>query len=352
MISRKDCSIIVIIVSLFIVTDAASRTRCNADGLATYRLEFHAEWSRRSFPKMYPLYRPPAQWSKLVGRSHDDKYSLWSLDTFASKKIKQFAENGRTSHLDNDAQGFKGVFDVFTAPNIRRGVGKASTKFFVDSKHNKVSVMVRIIPSPDWFVGIDSISLCKNNAWVDHLVVDLSPMDAGTDKGFTFSSPNWPAHEKISKITSQFPNHPANPFYYPKLKELPRIAHLVFQKVATHSENGIETSSDDNSTTSDTGDDEVPENNDVLNEIDTHPKGDKVTSLDCLVADWGQWSPCSKTCGFGRMTRHRVVIQEAQNGGHVCPPLTETEMCGSMRNCRWGHFKWGSVKRKRNHFRF
>lgn len=77
-----------------------------------------------------------------------------------------------------------------------------------------------------------------------------------------------------------------------------------------------------------------------------------VTSLDCLVADWGQWSPCSKTCGFGRMTRHRVVIQEAQNGGHVCPPLTETEMCGSMRNCRWGHFKWGSVKRKRNHFRF
>ena len=58
-------------------------------------------------------------------------------------------------------------------------------------------------------------------------------MDAGTDNGFTFTSPNWPSApaENIFRITSQLPNHPANSFYYPELKELPAIATFFFVKV-------------------------------------------------------------------------------------------------------------------------
>ena len=51
--------------------------------------------------------------------------------------------------------------------------------------------MVRIVPSPDWFVGVDSLDLCDGGSWREQVAVDLYPYDAGTDSGFTFSSPNF-----------------------------------------------------------------------------------------------------------------------------------------------------------------
>lgn len=55
----------------------------------------------------------------------------------------------------------------------------------------QVSFVVRIVPSPDWFVGIDSLNLCEGGRWKEQVVLDLYPHDAGTDSGFTFSSPNF-----------------------------------------------------------------------------------------------------------------------------------------------------------------
>jgi hypothetical protein len=55
----------------------------------------------------------------------------------------------------------------------------------------QVSFVVRIVPSPDWFVGIDSLDLCEGGRWKEQVVLDLYPHDAGTDSGFTFSSPNF-----------------------------------------------------------------------------------------------------------------------------------------------------------------
>ena len=64
--------------------------------------------------------------------------------------------------------------------------------------------------------------------------VKVGPMDAGTDNGFTFTAPNWPSDpiEKIFRITSHSPNHPANSFYYPELPDLPPIATFIFVKVS------------------------------------------------------------------------------------------------------------------------
>ena len=95
-------------------------------------------------------------------------------------------------------------------------------------------MVVRIIPSPDWFVGLHDINLCENGHWVDELSVDLYPWDAGTDQGFTFTSPNYPNDppESIYQITSQYPNFIASSFYYEELKHLPRIAYVTIKKTA------------------------------------------------------------------------------------------------------------------------
>lgn len=45
-----------------------SRERCDPDRLAVYSLRVQTHWSRELFPKHFPEWRPPAQWSRLVGR--------------------------------------------------------------------------------------------------------------------------------------------------------------------------------------------------------------------------------------------------------------------------------------------
>lgn len=42
-------------------------TECSAKSPASYILVFTGHWSPQAFPKQYPLFRPPAQWSKLLG---------------------------------------------------------------------------------------------------------------------------------------------------------------------------------------------------------------------------------------------------------------------------------------------
>ena len=53
--------------------------------------------------------------------------------------------------------------------------------FRVDSSHPLVSIIARIIPSPDWFIGVHDVSLCNNSGyWIDEKVIPLFPYDAGT----------------------------------------------------------------------------------------------------------------------------------------------------------------------------
>lgn len=69
--------------------------------------------------------------------------------------------------------------------------------------------MVKVIPSPDWFVGVDSINLCQGGRWKEEVTFDLQPYDAGTDSGFTFSSPNFPTSpaEKVTQVTHELVVH-------------------------------------------------------------------------------------------------------------------------------------------------
>ena len=94
-------------------------------------------------------------------------------------------------------------------------------------------MIAKIIPSPDWFVGIDSVDLCEDGDWLPELSIDLDPMDGGTDMGYTFTAPNWPEEvpKPVTVITSTEPHHDANSFYYPNLKKLPTIARITFAKV-------------------------------------------------------------------------------------------------------------------------
>lgn len=55
---------------------------CSADRLAVYKVVLHTYWTRDLFPKHYPDWRPPAQWTKTFGM-----FSLISLFGFRLKNI-------------------------------------------------------------------------------------------------------------------------------------------------------------------------------------------------------------------------------------------------------------------------
>lgn len=44
--------------------------QCDLDKLLVYKVTLATHWSRTLFPKQYPEWRPPAQWSKLIGECY------------------------------------------------------------------------------------------------------------------------------------------------------------------------------------------------------------------------------------------------------------------------------------------
>lgn len=54
---------------------------------------------------------------------------------------------------------------------------------------------------------------------------------------------------------------------------------------------------------------------------------------DCVVSGWGSWSTCDQECGQGTMTRTRLVLRDARNGGKACPSLVQKRGCRGTK-CR------------------
>lgn len=390
-------------------TTKAPDIDCSPEKLSVYRVVLHTYWTRDKFPKHFPDWKPPAQWSKLIGRSHNTSFTLYRIGQLANAALKSFAETGKSDDLDEQSQGANGVFDEFSAPAIPSSTGRTETEFFVDGNHSRVSIVTRLVPSPDWFVGLDSFNLCVGGNWVDTVTVETDPLDAGTDNGITFTAPKWPSEPPgpIYKISSKYPKHSAGSFYYPYMKRLPAIATFQFIKIREYELSEVFHHSQDKANSEVMKIDQLgkndmkpsSKNNDIEEQIEEERKEEEIrafkttlettpdpnsigmtttspsaplstendkagavqsivkmynnqehyspkhrrlrkpvlrlrTPRDCKVSDWGEWSPCSITCGVGTMERRREVIKHARRGGLSCPPLLETRWCGSPKGCQ------------------
>ena len=67
----------------------------------------------------------------------------------------------------------------------------------------EITMVSKMSPSPDWFVGVSGLPLYQDGAWRRQVVVDLYPYDAGTDSGTDFDSPdqNTLPRDPITQIT-------------------------------------------------------------------------------------------------------------------------------------------------------
>ncbi|XP_037283921.2 M-spondin [Rhipicephalus microplus] len=302
-------------------------------GLAQYRVTLATAWTASRFPKQYPVWRPPAQWSQLLGVSHDASVHVWREGRSASEGLRHFAEHGRVGRLSSQlVQGFGGVLDVFHGPAIAKGSGASSAAFFADARHSKVTAMSRLVPSPDWFVGVDGVELCEGGHWRNSLLADAQPLDAGTDRGLTFTAPRWPSQppENVTRITARSPSHPGAAFHYPHLEKLPRIGVFQFRKLHEYAAHGDTDQPD--------GERVTAPSSEPSSTTSKPPTGNG----SCQVSGWSAWSACSQTCGLGQSRRHRRILRYPPKGGAPCPPLHELRWCGSARSCRMPntYFRW------------
>jgi len=164
---------------------------------AKYKVTFNATWSQDTHPDDFPL---NPHFSGLIGASHSDKVNFWEEGKLASSGIKNMAEKGSKSPLNdeiNTAIREGKAFKLLSGEVINPSPGSTSLTLKVSKSYPLVSLVTMIAPSPDWFVGVNSLNLFKNGAFVEEKTVILYAYDAGTDSGTNYTSPDEPTNPPV-----------------------------------------------------------------------------------------------------------------------------------------------------------
>ena len=107
-------------------------------------------------------------------------------------------------------------------PQLGAEAVKTGIDVEVTANFSKVSIITMLAPSPDWFIGIDSLDLCDNGKWRESMnITMLPPWDAGTEDGTAFSTGNAATnpHVNIFQITNSMPGAFNGPNPIPSLGE-------------------------------------------------------------------------------------------------------------------------------------
>uniref|UniRef100_A0A8C4NWC2 Spondin-1 n=1 Tax=Dicentrarchus labrax TaxID=13489 RepID=A0A8C4NWC2_DICLA len=282
---------------------------CCACGTAKYRLTFYGNWSEKVHPKDYP--RRANHWSALIGASHSRGYVLWEYGGYASEGVRQVAEFGSPIKMEEEIRQKVGsTSDGASAGSLRAA---PSAEFSVDRTRHLMSFLTMLGPSPDWNVGLSGEDLCtKECGWVQRLVTELIPWDAGTDSGVTYESPNKPTipQEKIRPLTSL--DHPQSPFYDPEGGAINPVAKVVVERIARKGEQC----------------NVVPDTiDDIVADIGQEEKEEDDTPETCIYSGWSPWSACSSaTCDKGRRMRQRMLKAQLDLS-MPCPHTQDFQPC-------------------------
>eukprot|EP01024_Parvocaulis_polyphysoides_P041461 TRINITY_DN38006_c0_g1_i1.p1 TRINITY_DN38006_c0_g1~~TRINITY_DN38006_c0_g1_i1.p1 ORF type:complete len:212 (-),score=27.73 TRINITY_DN38006_c0_g1_i1:6-641(-) len=150
-------------------------------GTAMYQVKVDFVWSAVTHPVDYPS---NAHWSPFALTTHNSNYRMWGQDLMASPGVQQVAETGNSSILGTEIEDCgDDCIPMVTFPcDEMAGTCLATGKFSVPFDRTRFSGISMIAPSPDWFVGIHDLELCKFGSWVTKFQAPLRGFDAGTDR--------------------------------------------------------------------------------------------------------------------------------------------------------------------------
>ncbi len=201
--TRRLATFACCLLSVTIYSIATAPMAAAMDSSAQCTATFDAIWSAGTHPTEFP---PNAHFSGLIGGTHGDQVVFWEPAGLATPGIKLMAETGAKSLLQgevDDAINAGTAAAVVSGGSIAVSPGSVAVDFDIDLDFPLLTLVSMIAPSPDWFVGVHGLGLFEDGQWIDQIVVDLPPYDAGTDSGITFLSGDAPTvpPEPIEQIS-------------------------------------------------------------------------------------------------------------------------------------------------------
>ncbi|MBP0904575.1 spondin domain-containing protein [Mariniflexile gromovii] len=177
---------------------------------ASYNISLTTIWNAENHTSV-PV---SAHWSALVGATHNMENEFFELGVVSpnTNGIKDVAELGNNTNF---------MSEVNTAISNSKadqwinagGIGSAIGTFTINSLQVSenfplITLVSMVAPSPDWFIGVNSINLRSgnnsiNNGWKDTFTLDVFAYDAGTDDGTDYTSANAISNPRVGvfKIT-------------------------------------------------------------------------------------------------------------------------------------------------------
>ncbi|XP_013174900.1 PREDICTED: spondin-1-like [Papilio xuthus] len=293
---------------------------CCACDEAKYEVTFEGLWSRNTHPRDFPPEAARAHFGDVIGASHTAQYRVWQEGRSASTGLRRLADDGATTALEKELKEESDhIRTIIKARGISwqqvssGGIPSTFAVFRVDAKHHLMSLAAKLAPSPDWIVGVSALELCNANCtWTRSATLPLYPYDAGTDSGLSYTARRQPTSPPapVRALRPDWPRDPRSPFYN-QAGEMRPFARLRLSRLRLY-EKSCEP---------------------------TEPIGEPIPEAgggSCATQAWGQWGPCSTTCGPGRAARQRHYIWPARALTDGCrATLTEYRHCNGPRaHCR------------------
>ncbi|UCF13750.1 MAG: spondin domain-containing protein [Thermoplasmatales archaeon] len=213
----------IIIIALILVS-TLSFSGCIDRNAVTYEVVFNATWSEETHPDDFPS---NPHFSGLIGATHNSEVFFWREGELSSSGIKSMAETGSKRPLNIEvlrAILHRTAFRIISGGVINPSPGSVSLEFKVSKNFPLVTLVSMVAPSPDWFVGVDSLSLYENGSFVNEKTVVLYAYDAGTDSGTNYTSPDDPTDPPVPVFKIE-----GYPFFYDD--ELVPVGTFTFRKV-------------------------------------------------------------------------------------------------------------------------
>ena len=173
---------------------------CSAQGSASYSVEFDFTWPSGNYNVP-----PGPHWSFPVFTTHTPCAVVWRTGVLPTQGLEVLAEVGGTSTIASEISNFGGHRRSYVTANVLfAATGRRSGNVVVDNKRFLLSTLSMIAPSPDWFVGVDSVPLCVNDTFIASATYNLYPHDAGSDSGSTYTARDADLNPKIN-VSRIFP---------------------------------------------------------------------------------------------------------------------------------------------------
>lgn len=164
----------------------------NAQSIATYDITFTSEWNA-TYHTSFPV---NAHWSNLAGATHNNAIHLFEEGQQATLGIKNLAELGDNVEYENEVNAAisDGNADQWLIESLAAEPGAFATLSDVNISEDfpLISLASMVAPSPDWFIGINSLNLrnASDDGWKNSFTMDVFAYDAGTDSGMDYDSAN------------------------------------------------------------------------------------------------------------------------------------------------------------------